>query len=132
MFLRVTLDLLEGFGTTLSIFALTLAFALPLGLIICFGSMSRFRPIKYFCKLLVWIVRGTPLMLQLITIFYGPGLIGQWAQGLGSDNPFLLWLASWKVYDRFSRSHNFVYNQLCLLFLRDIPGRYRKHTARSV
>ena len=114
MFLRVTLDLLEGFGTTLSIFALTLAFALPLGLIICFGSMSRFRPIKYFCKLLVWIVRGTPLMLQLITIFYGPGLIGQWAQGLGSDNPFLLWLASWKVYDRFlAVIISFIINYAC-------------------
>lgn len=114
MFLRVTLDLLEGFGTTLSIFALTLAFALPLGLIICFGSMSRFRPIKYFCKLLVWIVRGTPLMLQLITIFYGPGLIGQWAQGLGSDNPFLLWFASWKVYDRFlAVMISFIINYAC-------------------
>lgn len=74
-FWPVTLCLLGGFGETLKIFALTLLFAIPLGLIVCFGSMSRFSPLRYLIKGVVWIIRGTPLMLQLIVVFYGPGLI---------------------------------------------------------
>ena len=74
MFWEVTQTLLEGLGTTFEIFILTLLFALPLGLIISFGSMSKFKPLKYFVQIFVWIIRGTPLMLQLIIIFYGPGL----------------------------------------------------------
>ena len=74
-FWPVTLCLLGGFGETLKIFALTLLFAIPLGLIVCFGSMSRFSPLRYLVKGVVWIIRGTPLMLQLIVVFYGPGLI---------------------------------------------------------
>ena len=103
MFWSVTLSLLEGFGMTLTIFALTLLFAIPLGLVIAFGSMSKLGffvslrpitvtnadgtvdvparrldvlPIAWLCKLLVWVIRGTPLMLQLIIIYYGPGLLG--------------------------------------------------------
>ena len=75
MFEQVTLALMEGFGETLKVFFLTLAFSIPLGLVICFGSMSRFSPIKVLCRGLVWVIRGTPLMLQLIVIFYGPGLL---------------------------------------------------------
>ncbi len=75
MFVTVTLDLLTGFIETFKIFALTLLFALPLGLIISFGSMSKFLPLKAVCKFVVWIIRGTPLMLQLIVVFYGPGLL---------------------------------------------------------
>ena len=74
-FAEVTLQLLEGFGKSLEIFALTLLFSIPLGLVFCFGSMSKFTPLKYFCRGLVWVIRGTPLMLQLIVIFYGPGLM---------------------------------------------------------
>lgn len=77
MFLPVTLELLEGFGESLKIFLLTLAFSLPLGLIVCFGSMSRFTPIKAVVRCFVWVIRGTPLMLQLLIIFYGPGLLFQ-------------------------------------------------------
>jgi len=76
MFITVTLSLLEGFLTTFKIFILTLAMALPLGLIIAFGSMSKIAVIKWPIKTLVWIVRGTPLMLQLILFGFGPGLIG--------------------------------------------------------
>ena len=103
MFWQVTLSLLEGFGMTLTIFALTLLFAIPLGLVIAFGSMSKLGivlrhkiihplsdppevvslrnpipiyPIALVCKFLVWVIRGTPLMLQLIVIYYGPGLLG--------------------------------------------------------
>lgn len=71
----VTLTLLGGFGTTIKIFLITLIFSLPLGLLITFGSMSKIAPIKWIFKTFVWIIRGTPLMLQIIVIFYGPGLM---------------------------------------------------------
>ena len=74
-FLSVTLALLKGFGQTMNIFLLTLAFSIPLGLIVCFGTMSRFTPLRYLTKAIVWVIRGTPLMLQLIVVFYGPGLL---------------------------------------------------------
>ena len=74
-FINVTLDLLSGFGTTLKLFGLTLLFALPLGLIFSFCSMSKFKPLSALIKILIWVIRGTPLMLQIIVIFYGPGLI---------------------------------------------------------
>jgi polar amino acid transport system permease protein len=74
-FFEVTLRLLIGFQTTLLLFALTLLFSLPLGLVISFGSMSRFFPLRYLVKVIVWIIRGTPLMLQVIVIFYVPGIL---------------------------------------------------------
>ena len=75
MFLTVTNELLRGFWENIQIFCLTLLFALPLGLVVCFGSMSRFTPLKWAVRTFVWIIRGSPLMLQLIIIFYGPGLM---------------------------------------------------------
>lgn len=75
MFWSVTLSLLQGFGKSIELFALTLLFALPLGLIVSFGSMSRFSPLRVLTNLVVWVIRGTPLMLQLLIIFYGPGLL---------------------------------------------------------
>ena len=71
-FWDVTRQLADGFGITLIIFGITLAASLPLGLIITFGSMSKFPPVKWITKTFVWIIRGTPLMLQIILIFYGP------------------------------------------------------------
>ena len=76
MLLNVSLTLLKGLGTTTEIFFLTLLFSLPLGLVIAFGSMSRFTPLRWLCNTVVWIVRGTPLMLQLIAFFYVPGIAG--------------------------------------------------------
>lgn len=64
-----------GFLQTLKLFFVTLIGALPLGLIISFGSMSSFKPLKIFVKLLVWVIRGTPLMIQLLIIYYFPGLV---------------------------------------------------------
>ena len=64
-----------GFIQTLKLFFVTLLGAVPLGLIISFGSMSRFRPLSYLTKIIVWIVRGTPLMIQLLIIYYFPGLV---------------------------------------------------------
>ena len=101
MFLEVSLKLLGGFAVTLKIFLLTLAFALPLGLVISFGSMSKFKPLKWLVRTVIWIIRGTPLMLQLIIFYYGPGLVGKWAQSLESANFFVRWLCTWHVFDRF-------------------------------
>lgn len=64
-----------GFLQTLKLFFVTLIGAFPLGLIIAFGSMSHFKPISYCAKILVWIIRGTPLMIQLLIIYYFPGLV---------------------------------------------------------
>lgn len=74
-FTKVSLGLLDGFGVSCTLFALTLLFALPLGLIIAFGSMSKFKPLSWLCKVVVWVIRGTPLMLQLFVVFYVPGLL---------------------------------------------------------
>ena len=72
--MAVVPELVSGLGTATQLFALTLLFGLPLGLVIAFGSMSKWRPLKAVVDVIVWIIRGTPLMLQLIIIYYGPGL----------------------------------------------------------
>lgn len=68
-------SLFLGFRENLIIFAVTLIFAIPLGLLIALGSMSKFKPLKWIFKTIVWIIRGTPLMLQLFVVLYAPGLI---------------------------------------------------------
>ena len=92
MFLPVTLQLLEGFGETLKVFVLTLLFSIPLGIPVCMGSMSKWKPfhaleggrlgfmsqwvpLRSLTRGFVWVIRGTPLMLQLMIFFYGPGLM---------------------------------------------------------
>ena len=82
--LPIVIDALnEGFLVTLRLFAITLVGALPLGLIISFGSMSKFKPVSALTRTFVWIIRGTPLMIQLLIIFYFPGLVlnQQWWGG---------------------------------------------------
>ncbi len=81
MFGTVIASLNEGFLVTLALFCVTLVGALPLGLVISFGSMSKFPPLSGFCRILVWIFRGSPLLLQLSIIFYVPGQLGHniWA-----------------------------------------------------
>ncbi len=74
-FLEVTAFLFDGFKISLLIFAVTLLCGAPLGLPIAFCSMSRFKPIKAISKVVVWIVRGIPLMLQIFIIYYVPGLL---------------------------------------------------------
>ncbi len=93
--------LADGFIVTLEIFFLTLLISLPAGLILSFGSMSKFKPLKFAVKTLVAVIRGTPLVLQLIVIFYGPGLLATWAENTGSTNFFIEWMATWHVMDRF-------------------------------
>ena len=79
-----------GFLQTLKLFTVTLLGAVPLGLVIAFGSMSRFRPLSYFTKIVVWIIRGTPLMIQLLIIFYFPGLVlGKQIWGGGEAGRFV-------------------------------------------
>ena len=112
MFWTVTNALLEGLGTTAELFALTLLFSLPLGLLVAFGSMSKWapfrflsqipgvpawlkklsalRPIQLIVDVVVWVIRGTPLMLQLMIIYYGPGLIlDQNIWGSGNSGRFI-------------------------------------------
>lgn len=96
IFLTVSKSLGEGFLLTFALFAVTLLLALPLGLILSFASMSRFKPLKWLVKTLIWVIRGTPLMLQLIVIFYGPALLG------------------WCVMDRFfAAALAFIINYSC-------------------
>ena len=74
-FLGITSGLMDGFVTSLLLFALTLLFSLPLGLLVSFCTMSKFTPLRVLFKLIVWVLRGTPLMLQIFVIFYVPGLV---------------------------------------------------------
>ncbi|MDO4394167.1 MAG: amino acid ABC transporter permease [Bacillota bacterium] len=90
MFQSVMLELTNGSVKTIEIFLLTLLGALPLGLLISFGSMSKIKPIKVMVKMIVWMIRGTPLMLQLIIVYYGPGLIlGTNVWGMGTTGRFV-------------------------------------------
>ena len=75
LFLEVTMRLLSGFGVTCKLFILTLVFSLPLGLLISFGTMAKFKPISALFRVIVWIVRGVPLMLQIFIVFYVPGFV---------------------------------------------------------
>ena len=91
-----------GFMQTLKLFFVTLIGSIPLGLIICFGSMSAFTPLRWFSKLVVWVVRGTPLMIQLLIIYYFPGLVlGNPIWGGGESGRFL------------AASVSFIFNYAC-------------------
>ena len=74
-FIDVTMQLMDGFKVSMLIFFVVLLGSLPLGLVITFGSMSKIKPLRWLTRTFVWIIRGTPLMLQIILVFYGPGLI---------------------------------------------------------
>ena len=111
MFWTVTLSLLAGMGQLLKLFFLTLLFSLPLGLLIAFALRSRCKPVSWLFNVIVWIIRGTPLMLQLVIIFYGPGKWFDFNLGL-----------------LFRRAHgglcHRLRHQLCLLFRRHLQGRH--------
>ena len=84
MFTTVTFSLLEGFLGTLKLFSLTLLFSLPLGLITSFVSMNKNAVVRIPIRFIIWVVRGTPLMLQLLIFFYGPGIffgVNLWGSG---------------------------------------------------
>ncbi|MBR5341273.1 MAG: amino acid ABC transporter permease [Erysipelotrichaceae bacterium] len=94
-FFTVSYDLLLGFATSIRLFILTLLFALPLGLIICFGSMSKIKPLACFCRIIIWIIRGTPLMLQILVVFYVPGIL--FNMPLFANNRFLAALITFVI-----------------------------------
>ena len=86
MFVTVTLSLLKGFLGTLKLFSLTLVFALPLGLLLALMEMSKRKLISAPVRFLIWWIRGTPLLLQLLVMYYGPGYIFHhniWGSGDG-------------------------------------------------
>lgn len=98
MFVSVTLSLLQGFWGTFKLFSLTLVFALPLGLLISLGSMSRVRVVSYPLKFLIWVIRGTPLLLQLLIFYYGPGILfGTNIWGSGDAGRFIAALVSFVI-----------------------------------
>ena len=74
-FLSITLELLNGLASSFFLFLLTLLFSLPLGLIMCFATMAKFKPLSWLSQGIVLVLRGTPLMLQIFVIFYVPGLL---------------------------------------------------------
>ena len=74
-FYTIALDLIEGFVVNCNLFFITLLIAIPLGLIVTLGTMSKFSPLRYVLRTFVWIIRGTPLMLQLFVVLYAPGLL---------------------------------------------------------
>ncbi len=84
-FTAVNADLFLGFFENIKLFGITLLFAIPLGLVVAFGSMTKFAPIRMLTRAFVWIIRGTPLMLQLFVVFYVPGLI--FDLKIPGDNP---------------------------------------------
>jgi len=75
MLLDVTQNLIKGLGQNAIIFLVTLSISLPLGMIVTFGEMSKILPVRWLCRILVWVIRGTPLMLQLFIVLYVPGLV---------------------------------------------------------
>lgn len=89
-FFNVSGQLLEGFGENCIIFIVTLLAAIPLGLIISMGSMSKFKPLKWLTKTFVWIIRGTPLMLQLFVVFYVPPLVSNGSATFARMNAALI------------------------------------------
>ncbi len=98
MFTTVTLSLLGGFWGTLKLFVLTLVFSLPLGLVISFGSMSKRVVLRLPIRFIIWVIRGTPLMLQLLVIFYGPGIfLNRNLWGSGSEGRFTAALVAFVI-----------------------------------
>lgn len=94
----VTMRLLEGFAVSFQLFFGTLIVAIPLGLIISFGSMSNFKPLRWLVRTYVWIIRGTPLMLQLIIVFYGPGLMFNMTSVSRMNAAFIAFIINYSAY----------------------------------
>ena len=120
MFQTVMAELTIGFGKTIEIFVLTLLGALPLGLIISFGSMSKFKPLKAVVRFMIWVIRGTPLMLQLIVVYYGPGLIfGTNIWGIGNEGRFVAVLVAFII------NYAFYFSEIYRGGIESIPkGQY--------
>lgn len=120
MFQTVMTELTFGFGKTIEIFILTLLGSLPLGLILAFGSMSSFKPLKALVRFFIWVIRGTPLMLQLIIVYYGPGLVfGTNIWGIGNEGRFIA------VMTAFIINYAFYFSEIYRGGIESIPqGQY--------
>lgn len=109
----------QGALATLRLFALTLLGAVPLGLVIALGAMTRFRPLRYLTRSIIWVVRGTPLMLQLSAIYFGPGLLGYNLWGTGRQGR---WIA---VLTAFILNYAYYFAEIYRGGLESIPkGQY--------
>ena len=109
-------ELTTGFGSTLMIFFLTLLFSLPLGMVVYFGRVSRFKPLSWLVKFYISIMRGTPLMLQLLLWYFGPFYL--WGMNIGG----------YKIY----RDHPGMFSELRGVFRRDLPVGNRIHSPGPV
>jgi polar amino acid transport system permease protein len=96
--LEILTSLCTGFKENLIIFAITLVASLPLGLLITFGTMSKFKPLKWIMKTYVWIIRGTPLMLQLFVVLYAPGLLWGWSFGTRIGATLVAFILNYSAY----------------------------------
>ncbi len=96
-FASVNALLLQGFGVTCLLFLLTLVFSLPLGLVVMFGSICPFRPLRIVTRTFVWIIRGTPLMLQLFVVFYVPGMLFNVRLFSGENGRFIAALVAFVI-----------------------------------
>lgn len=92
------ISLCVGFEQNLIIFAVTLVAALPIGLLITFCTMSKFKPLKWLMKTFVWIIRGTPLMLQLFVVLYAPGLLWGWSFGSRMGATLVAFIINYSAY----------------------------------
>ena len=97
-YLQIFTSLCEGFKENLIIFAVTLIASLPLGLLITFGTMSKFPPLRWLMKTYVWIIRGTPLMLQLFVVLYVPGLLWGWNIGTRMSATLVAFIINYSAY----------------------------------
>lgn len=95
---EILTSLCTGFKENLIIFAITLVASLPLGLLITFGTMSKFKPLKWIMKTYVWIIRGTPLMLQLFVVLYAPGLLWGWSFGTRIGATLVAFILNYSAY----------------------------------
>ena len=96
-FASVNALLLQGFGVTCLLFLLSLVFSLPLGLVVMFGSICPFRPLRVVTRTFVWIIRGTPLMLQLFVVFYVPGMLFNVRLFSGENGRFIAALVAFVI-----------------------------------
>ena len=104
MFLSIVRQIIGGFGTTLLLFFFTLLFSLPLGILFAVARMSKFKPLQMFMQVFISILRGTPLMLQLIVVFFMP-----------------FYVFGMKLMETLCSPDRF-FHQLCGIFRRDLQG----------
>ena len=126
LFWTIIKELTQGFGNTLLLFAVTLIAALPLGLVLAFGAMSKFKPLKYLVKGLVWVIRGTPLMLQVLLVSFLPMMLGVKAKDIaGALNIDINTLMFWFVALAFAINYACYFSEIYRAGIESIPvGQY--------